>query len=52
MKQLITRPNISENVKASNAYQSLGKLLNALESKECNIIKLVEKKHKIVPKNY
>ena len=86
MKQLISRPDISENVKASNAYQSLGKLLNALESKELsmetkdfinqevnqlnsiltndqyfikatkskenNIIKLVEKKHKIVPKNY
>lgn len=86
MKQLITRPDISENVKASNACQSLGKLLNALESKELsmetqdfidqevdqlnsiltidqnfikvikskesNIIKLVEKKHKIVPKNY
>lgn len=86
MKQLITRPNISENVKALNAYLQLGKLLNLLEikefpedtvelinqeieklnaigdddkylksnikTKENNIIKLVEKRHKIVPKNY
>ncbi|MBT9484370.1 hypothetical protein [Sediminibacterium sp.] len=86
MKQLITRPNISGNVKALNAYLQLGKLLNLLEikelpedtvelinqeieklnaigdddkylkskikTKENNIIKLVEKKHKIVPKNY
>ena len=86
MKKLIERPNISENLKASNAYQQLGKLLNTLEVKELSaetvdlinqeieqlnsiagidiyflkatkekeniVIKLVEKKHKIVPKNY
>ena len=86
MKKLIERQNISENLKASNAYQQLGKLLNALEMKELSteavdlinkeieqlnsisdvdgsfakaikgkenkIIKLIEKKHKIVPKNY
>ena len=86
MKKLIERPNISENLKASNAYQQLGKLLNTLEVKELPaetvdlinqeieqlnsiagidiyflkatkekeniVIKLVEKKHKIVPKNY
>jgi hypothetical protein len=34
MKKLIERQNISENLKASNAYQQLGKLLNALEEKE------------------
>ena len=34
MNKLIERPNISENLKASNAYQQLGKLLNALEVKE------------------
>ncbi|WP_353148769.1 hypothetical protein [Flavobacterium sp.] len=86
MKKLIERPNISENLKASYAYQQLGKLLNTLEVKELPaetvdlinqeieqlnsiagidiyflkatkekeniVIKLVEKKHKIVPKNY
>jgi hypothetical protein len=86
MKKLIERPNISENLKASNAYQQLGKLLNTLEVKELSaetvdlinqeieqlnsiagidiyfvkatkekeniVIKLVERKHKIVPKNY
>jgi ABC-type phosphate/phosphonate transport system permease subunit len=86
MKKLIERQNISENLKASNSYQQLGKLLNALEvkalptetidlinqeieqlnsitdidkyfvkatkEKENRVIKLVEKKHKIVPKNY
>jgi hypothetical protein len=86
MKKLIERPNISENLKASNTYQQLGKLLNTLEVKELSaetvdlinheieqlnsiagidiyfvkatkekeniIIKLVERKHKIVPKNY
>ena len=86
MKKLIERQNISENLKASNAYQQLVKLLNALEVKELptetvdlinheieqlnsisdidknfvnatkeienRIIKLIEKKHKIVPKNY
>ena len=34
MKKLIERQNISENLKASNAYQQLGRLLNALEVKE------------------
>ncbi len=86
MTKLITRQNISESSKASNYYQQLGKLLNALEVKELaeetvdlinqeieqlnsisaidkyfvkaikekenRIIKLLEKKHKIVPKNY
>ncbi len=86
MKKLIERQNISESLKASKAYQQLGKLLNALKEKmlpaetidlinneidqlnsisdigktfvkatketENRIIKLVEKKHKIVPKNY
>jgi hypothetical protein len=86
MKKLIERQNISENLNASNAYQQLGKLLNALEVKELptetvdlinneieelnsiseidkyflkaikekenNVIKLIEKKHKIVPRNY
>ncbi len=86
MKKLIERQNISENLKASNAYQQLGKLLSALEVKELptetvdlinqeieqlnsisdidryfvkatkekenSVIKLIEKKHKIVPKNY
>ena len=86
MKKLIERQNISENLNASNAYQQLGKLLNALEVKELptetvdlinneieelnsiseidkyfvkaikknenNVIKLIEKKHKIVPINY
>ncbi len=86
MKKLIERQNISENLKASNAYQQLGKLLNALDlkelptetvdlinqeieqlnsladidkyfvkatkEKESRVIKLVEKKHKIVPRNY
>jgi hypothetical protein len=86
MKKLIERQGISENLKASNAYQQLGKLLNALEVKELStetldlinneieqlnsisviekyfvnaikekenrIIKLIEKKHKIVPINY
>lgn len=86
MKKLIERQNISENLKASIAYQQLGKLLNALEVKELptdtvtlinneieqlnaiavidkyfvkatkekenRIIKLVEKKHQIVPVNY
>ncbi len=86
MNKLIERQNISENLKASNAYQQLSKLLNALEEKkfpaetvdlinqeieqlnsisnidkffgratkekETRIIKLIEKKHKIVPKNY
>lgn len=37
MKKLIERQNISENLKASNAYQQLGKLLNALEVKELSI---------------
>jgi hypothetical protein len=86
MKKLIERQNISENLKAFNAYQQLGKLLNALavkelpietvdlinneieqlnsisvidkvflkvtKEKENRVIKLIEKKHKIVPKNY
>jgi len=86
MKKLIERQDISENLKASNAYRQLGKLLNALEVKELptetvdlinneieqvnsisiidkyfvkatkekenRIIKLIEKKHKIVPINY
>jgi len=86
MKKLIERQNITENLKAFNAYQQLGKLLNALEVKELptetvdlinneieelnsiseidkyflkaikekenNVIKLIEKKHKIVPRNY
>jgi hypothetical protein len=86
MKKLIERHNISENLKAFNAYQQLGKLLNALavkelpietvdlinneidqlnsisiidkvfvkvtKEKENRVIKLIEKKHKIVPKNY
>lgn len=86
MKKLIERQDISENLKVSNAYQQLGKLLNGLEVKELptetvdlinneieqlnsisvidkyfekaikekenRIIKLIEKKHKIVPKNY
>jgi hypothetical protein len=86
MKKLIERQNITENLKAFNAYQQLGKLLNALEVKELptetvdlinqeieqlnsiadidkyfvkatkekekRVIKLVEKKHKIVPKFY
>lgn len=86
MMLLIDRQRISENVKAVNAYQQLGKLLNVLEIKELpadtvelinqeieqlnaiadedkylfrkikakqnNIVKLVENKHKIVPKNY
>ena len=86
MKKLIDRQNISENIKASNAYQQLVKLLNALELKELptetidlinqeivqlnslsnidknfvnatkemenRIIKMIEKKHKIVPINY
>ena len=86
MKKLIERQNISENLNASNAYQQLGKLLNALEVKELptetvdlinneieelnsiseidkffvkaikekenNVIKLIEKKHKIIPRNY
>lgn len=86
MKKLIERQNISENLKAFNAYQQLGRLLNALEVKELpietidlinneieqlnsisvineyfikatkekenRVIKLIEKKHKIVPKNY
>jgi hypothetical protein len=86
MKVLIERKNISENLKASNAYQQLVKLLKALEVKELptetvdlinheieqlnsisdidknfvnatkemenRIIKLIEKKYKIVPKNY
>jgi hypothetical protein len=34
MKKLIERQNISENIKAFNAYQQFGKLLNALELKE------------------
>ena len=34
MIKLIERPYISDNLKASNAYQQLGKLLNALEVKE------------------
>ena len=34
MKKLIERQNISENLKAFNAYQQLGRLLNALEVKE------------------
>ena len=86
MKKLIERQDISESLKASNAYQQLGKLLNALEVKELpnetvdlinneveqlnsisvidkyfvtatkekqnRVIKLIEKKHKIVPINY
>ena len=84
MKKLIERQNISENLKAFNAYQQLGKLLNALavkelpietvdlinneieqlnsisvidkvflkvtKEKENRVIKLIEIKHKIVPK--
>ena len=34
MKKLIERQNISENLKASDAYQQLGKLLSALEVKK------------------
>lgn len=86
MKTLIERQHILENLKATKAYQQLGKLLNALEvkdlpketvdfinkeidqlnaitdmdsnftkaikQKENSIIKLIEKKHKIVPINY
>jgi len=86
MNKLIERQDITENLKASKAYQQLVKLLNALEVKELptetvdlinheieqlnsnsdidkyfanatketenRIIKLIEKKHKIVPKNY
>ena len=86
MNKLIERPKIIENVKAVNAHQQLGKLLNILEikelsadtvelinqeieqlniitdddknltrkikAKENSIVKLVESKHKIVPKNY
>jgi hypothetical protein len=86
MKKLVERQNITANLKASNAYQQLDKLLNALEimalpnetvilinqeieqlnstsdidkyfvratkEKENRILKLVEKNHKIVPKNY
>lgn len=86
MNQLINRPNISENIKAVNAYQQLGNLLNVLEikelpadtvelinqeieqlnaiadedkylfrkvkAKENSIVKILENKHKIVPKNY
>jgi hypothetical protein len=86
MQKLIERQDISENLKASNAYQQLGKLLNVLELKELptetvdlinneieqlnsisvvdkyfvkatkekknKVLKLIEKKHKIVPKNY
>jgi hypothetical protein len=86
MKKLIERKNISENSKASNAYEQLDKLLNTLalkelpvetvdlinneieqlnsisvidkvflkvtKEKENRVIKLIEKKHKIVPKNY
>ncbi|HRZ41934.1 MAG TPA: hypothetical protein P5228_04435 [Bacteroidales bacterium] len=33
MEKLIERENISENLKASNAYQQLGRLLTALEAK-------------------
>ncbi|TAD92284.1 MAG: hypothetical protein EAY75_02985 [Bacteroidetes bacterium] len=33
MKKLMDRPNIAQNLKAFNAYQQLGKLLNALEIK-------------------
>mgnify|MGYP006159908659 FL=1 len=86
MKKLIERPNISENIKATAAYEQINKLLiavaakdltsdtidrinqeieelNSLDSfdknfvktikaKENSIVKLLEKKHKIVPKNY
>ena len=86
MKKLIERQNISENLKAFNAYQQLGRPLNTLavkelpietvdlinneieqlnsifvidnlfvkatKEKENKVIKLIEKKHKIVPKNY
>lgn len=86
MKQLIERHQISENVKAFNRYQQLGKLLTEVEKKELlsetidlinkeieqlnsipvvdthfvkaikvkenSILKLLEKTHKIVPKNY
>ena len=86
MKKITERQNISENLKASNSYEQLGKLLNALElknlptetvdfieqeveqlnsivdidkyfvkvikEKENRVIKMVEKKHKIVPRNY
>lgn len=86
MKKLIERQNISENLKAYNAYHQLNQLLNALQKKELpnetidlinneieqlnskpvidkhfvkstiekqnRIIKLLEKKHKIVPINY
>ena len=34
MKTLIERQHISENLKATKAYQQLGKLLNALEVKD------------------
>ena len=86
MKKLIERQKVSENLKTTNLYQQLGKLLNALEEmklptetvdlinqeiellnsisvvdkyfvkatkeKENRILKLVENKHKIVPKNH
>ena len=86
MNKLIERPKIIEYVKAVNAHQDLGKVLNRLEikelsadtvelinqeieqlniitdddknltrkikAKENSIVKLVESKHKIVPKNY
>lgn len=86
MKHLIERQNISDNLKVSNAYQQLGKLLNALEEKrlstetvdlinneivqlnsisvidkiflktikenENRIVELVEKRHKIISKNF
>ena len=86
MKKLIERQQFSENLKAFNLYEQLGRLLNALEEKklttetvdlinqeiehlnsishidkhfvksikekENRIIKLLEKRHKVVPKNY
>jgi hypothetical protein len=86
MKKLIERQQVSENLKALNLYQQLGRLLKALEEKKLTsetvdlidkeiehlnsithvdkhfaksikekeniIIKLLEKRHKVVPKNY
>ena len=86
MKKLIERHNISDNTKASLAYQQFGKLIDALELRqlpgetisflnqeieqlnaievsdssfvkaikrsENKVVKFIEKKHKIVPKNY
>ena len=86
MKKLIERQTIGDNIKAFNAYQQFGKLIDALELRqlpgetisflnqeieqlnaievsdssfvkaikrsENKVVKFIEKKHKIVPKNY